>query len=106
MLDINPCIALSIKHSKKDLAKNKYLNLPDLMFMELCKTNYGVNRGVYNTIDHWFYEEGINVVTIRRLFILSFLDTVIVKVEGTKSSIKFGHGGLSKKLNEFMKNHI
>jgi riboflavin kinase len=82
---------------------SKYLNLPDLQFFNWCNRQYQVNRGVYNTIDQWFYEYGIVNIHFRRIQILAFLDFVRDDMlEKQPKFIRFGHGGLSKRLNEFM----
>jgi hypothetical protein len=82
---------------------SKYLNLPDLQFFTWCNRQYRVNRGVYNTIDQWLYEYGIVNVHYRRIQILAFLDFVKDEMlEEQSKFIRFGHGGLSKRLNEFM----
>lgn len=44
---------------KKSLDNSEYLNLPDLQFFLWCQQQYKLNKGVYNTIDSWFYEYGI-----------------------------------------------
>ena len=83
---------------------SKYLNLPDLQFFIWCHQLYQVNRGVYNTIDQWFYDFGIVNIHSRRIQLLAFLE--FVKGEGLEQDkqqfVRFGHGGLSKRLNEFM----
>lgn len=83
---------------------SKYLNLPDLLFFNWCHQQYQVNRGVFNTIDQWFYEYGIVNIHYRRIQLMAFLD--FVKDEITKQDqskyIRFGHGGLTKRLNEFV----
>jgi riboflavin kinase len=85
---------------------SKYLNLPDLQFFNWCNRQYRVNRGVYNTIDQWFYEYGIVNVHARRIQILAFLDFVKDEMlEEKPKFIRFGHGGLSKRLNEFMNDY-
>jgi hypothetical protein len=38
------------------------INLADLAFANQCFEVYGINRGVYNTIDYWFYENGIKEI--------------------------------------------
>lgn len=88
---------------EKSFETSKYLNLPDLQFYNWCNRQYQVNRGVYNTIDQWFYEYGIVAIHSRRIQILAFLDFAKdeMLIEQPKY-IRFGHGGLSKKLNEFM----
>lgn len=69
------------------------VQLPDLSFIRLCESRYGINRGIYNTIDLWFYEQGFIDIVERRKTILSFLDG--------NSRQRFGHGGLSIKLQEY-----
>lgn len=83
---------------------SKYLNLPDLQFFNWCNQKYQVNRGVYNTIDQWFYEYGIVDIHYRRIQLLAFLEFVKgERIEQDKQKfIRFGHGGLTKRLNEFL----
>ncbi|MDQ1003342.1 riboflavin kinase [Neobacillus niacini] len=94
--------------TKKELSfeTSKYLNLPDLQFFTWCNRQYRVNRGVYNTIDQWFYEYGIVNVLYRRIQILAFLDFVKDKMlKEQPKFIRFGHGGLSKRLIEFINDY-
>ena len=35
--------------------KDFIVNFTDYSFQKLCEREYGINRGVYNTIDRWFY---------------------------------------------------
>jgi hypothetical protein len=85
------------------------VHLTDFSFSKLCENTFGVNRGVYNTIDSKFYEQGIRDIISRRKTIISFLTFAV----GTSGDLKchkpnFGHGGLSLKINEFlceMKSH-
>ncbi|MFJ7679039.1 hypothetical protein ACQKL6_05920 [Peribacillus sp. NPDC097197] len=90
---------------KRNLEKSEYLNLPDIEFFLLCQQQYRVNKGVYNTIDKWFHHDGIVNIIHRRIYLLAFLD--FVSEENAKDDrhkyIRFGNGGLTKKLNEFMK---
>jgi riboflavin kinase len=74
----------------------KIIHLNDLSFIRLIHENYGVNKGIYNTIDAWFYSRGVENILERRRKIVLFLQYV-----KTHSSSKFGHGGLSIKLQEF-----
>ncbi|MEW9671455.1 hypothetical protein [Ammoniphilus sp. 3BR4] len=69
------------------------VQLPDLSFIRLCESRYGINRGVYNTIDCWLYEQGWKNIVERRKTILGFLDG--------NGRQPFGHGGLSMKLQEY-----
>ena len=59
---------------QNSLEKSKYLNLPDLQFFNWCNQQYQVNRGVYNTIDQWFFEYGIVNIHYRRIQLLAFLE--------------------------------
>ncbi|WP_274854201.1 hypothetical protein [Bacillus methanolicus] len=97
---------LSIKTVRKNsLEKSKYLNLPDLQFFQWCHQRFGLNKGVYNTIDNWFYDYGIVNILHRRIYLLAFLD--FVKDAGLKQDnhkfIRFGNGGLIRKLHEFIR---
>lgn len=73
------------------------LNIPDLAFVRYCQKNYGVNRGVYNTIEQWFYECGISKVQERRAMILLFLK----QLKTSNEKCKFGAGGLKQHLQIF-----
>ncbi|MBP1155362.1 MULTISPECIES: hypothetical protein [unclassified Paenibacillus] len=78
------------------------IQMTDYSFMKLCETSYGINRGVFNTIDSMLYERGIKNILIRRKTILSFLEYVVVlsnEPEGRRNM--FGPGGLSLKINQF-----
>lgn len=81
-----------------------YLNLPDLQFFQWCNRQYRLNRGVYNAIDQWFFEYGIINIQSRRIQVLAFLEFVKEENQNQESFtfIRFGHGGLIKKLNEFI----
>lgn len=92
---------------QSSLVTSQYLNLPDLQFFYWCNRQFGINRGVYNTIEQWFYEKGIVNIQIRRIHLLSFME--FVKAQRPKNGdkdehtfLRFGHGGLTKSLNEFM----
>ncbi|KKI90646.1 hypothetical protein WQ54_21740 [Bacillus sp. SA1-12] len=94
---------------KTTLLENHHLNLPDLSFFRKCNEQYQINRGVYNTIDNWFFEYGIIHVIHRRIYILAFLNYVSeTKRDGSTISkyIRFGHGGLTSALNSFVTNYI
>ena len=88
---------------KSSYTRSESLNLPDLQFFKWCDRQFGVNRGVFNTIDNWFYENGIVNVYCRRVLLLEFLKFSLEDGlrQGESKFIKFGHGGLSTKLNEF-----
>lgn len=89
---------------QKSLRENEYLNLPDLQFFLWCQKNYRINKGVFNTIDNWFYTNGVVSIIHRRIYILAFLEFVKRGDADFKKRkyIRFGNGGLSKKLHQFM----
>ncbi|MED1472440.1 hypothetical protein [Bacillus salipaludis] len=91
-------------NKSKSFATSQYLNLPDLQFFIWCNQKYKVNRGVYNTIDQWFYEYGIVNIHYRRIQLLAFLDFFKDKIleKDKQKFIRFGHGGLVRSLNEFI----
>ncbi|MGO0060819.1 hypothetical protein ACTID9_12530 [Brevibacillus fluminis] len=84
-------------------AVEEKIHLPDISFCKVCETVYGVNRGIYNTIDSYFYQKGNKDIVARRQMILSFLQSIGTSQANLnkKSSFKFGHGGLVKKLDAF-----
>lgn len=83
------------------LISEHQFNITDLSFFKICHEKYGINKGVYNCIDAWFYNEGLIDIIHRRKTILSFLR--FVQINSGMNSIKFGHGGLTPRLNEYMK---
>jgi riboflavin kinase len=95
---------LSITRKENSLAKSEHLNLPDLQFFNGCHVQYGLNKGVYNTIDNWFYEYGIVHILSRRIYLLAFLEFAKEKEpeQNEHKVIRFGNGGLVKKLYEFL----
>ncbi|WP_174727568.1 hypothetical protein [Mesobacillus harenae] len=82
---------------------DKSINLTDLLFAEFCKKEFGINRGVYNTIEKCFFEKGIENVLDRRRLILEFLNYVGQRMIAT-NKVKFGPGGLTKLLNLYWDN--
>lgn len=86
------------------LENMEYLNLPDRIFFHWCQQQYRLNRGIYNTIDHWFYEYGIVHILYRRINLLAFLEFASTPEQDARKTkfIKFGNGGLKQKLQEFI----
>lgn len=81
--------------------------VPDYKFVTYCFEEYGLNRGIYNTIDEWLYENGYLHIVERRWMILAFLQSL--QAGQTRSSfLKFGKGGLTKQLLDFIvsRNHL
>ena len=95
---------LEIQTRNNDIPENEYyLNLPDLVFFHKCYQQYNINKEVFNTIDNWFYEQGVNVLN-RRRYVIACLEFVHDKhpVPNSQKFMKFGHGGLTVKLREFI----
>ncbi|RFU65091.1 hypothetical protein [Peribacillus glennii] len=80
---------------------DEIIHLTDFSFVQLCNEKYGVNRGIYNTIDSWFYKNGIVDILQRRRIIIFFLESLNETKEPKKLRPKFGSGGLSVKLQEY-----
>lgn len=84
--------------------KRTYQNLipqmPDLKFVRFCEEEYGINRGIYNTVDEWFYEQGIGEIVRRREIILDFFKSLELN-EDEDGKIKFGSKGLKGRLDHF-----
>jgi riboflavin kinase len=75
---------------------------PDLQFIQYCEEEYGINRGVYNTIDKWFFNNGIQNILKRRKTIIHFLQNLEDPRQANKTNrLKFGHGGLTISLINF-----
>lgn len=77
------------------------IHLNDLSFIRLCSESYGINKGIYNTIDAWFYDQGVTNILERRKNILFFLEYINQKNETKRSKQKFGSGGLTTNLQEY-----
>lgn len=73
-------------------------HLPDLQFVQFCERKFSLNKGIYNTIDNWFYKMGITNILDRRKMILQFM---VINCSN-KTKVKFGPGGLTKKLENFL----
>ncbi|WP_338780401.1 hypothetical protein [Metabacillus sp. FJAT-52054] len=61
------------------------VNSPDLVFQQYCKEVFGVNRGIYNTIDEWFFQAGAVSVLERRQIIVNFsFRTCLNRIRGKR----------------------
>lgn len=82
--------------------QNNIYVLPDYLFAKYCEDVYGLNRGVYNTIDNWFFEKDQNLdIESRRKLIMEFLQ-FYQRLEGNQKMLKFGRGRLTKMLEKFL----
>lgn len=84
------------------------LNLPDLQFYLWCQRKYKLNKGTFNTIDSWFYGCGVGQIILRRIYLLNFLEFVksVDLVQEHHKYLRFGHGGLKRKLRQFMEKRM
>jgi riboflavin kinase len=82
--------------------EDRNIHLPDIMFCKYCEDQFGINRGVYNSIDSWFFNQGINNIFKRRKNILNFLQAVCKSdSDNGLDKFKFGKGGLNIQLNHY-----
>lgn len=84
-------------------SQEKIINKTDLHFFKYCQEQFGINRGVYNTIEQWFYNKEIYEIYTRRKYILEFLKYVFGDDKGTG---KFGEHGLTLNLKKFLKSNL
>ncbi len=80
------------------------VHLPDIRFSQYCLATYRLNRGVYNAIDMWLYDNGYRSVEERRMLTLAFLDASRRSepmAEGAKF-YTFGKGNLVERLAQFV----
>ncbi|WP_260285640.1 hypothetical protein [Peribacillus aracenensis] len=101
---VRPIFPILNEEKNGRLEDMKYIHLPDRLFFEWCRQQYALNRGVYNAIDNWFYQYGIDHILYRRINLLAFLKFAAPPAQeaGKTKFIKFGSGGLTKKLQEFI----
>ncbi|WP_241481564.1 hypothetical protein [Mesobacillus campisalis] len=74
------------------------IHLTDYSFQRMCEKDFGINRGVYNEIDKWFYNKGLVDILKRRKAILNF---IVFNAANGQNRVRFGSGGLRKKLVEY-----
>lgn len=82
------------------MKKQQIINLPDLAFQQFCESQFGLNKGIYNTIEAWFYKKGFYDIRSRRSEVLEFIQFVLPEHQSKR--VKFGSGGLVQKLNEYV----
>ena len=77
------------------------VHLPDLSFVRKIEESFYINRGVYNTIDAWFYDNGFTDVLERRIHILKFLQYITANVE-VKLAKRLFPDGLTNTLERYV----
>ncbi|OLO38997.1 hypothetical protein BTR23_10675 [Alkalihalophilus pseudofirmus] len=92
-------------NKETNLSFDQIVNMPDIMFINYCYKKYGLNKGIYNTIDLWLYKKEIHDIVNRRKKIIHFLEFMKNTSRNhnkNKTKLTFGCGGLSEKLTEFL----
>lgn len=75
---------------------------PDLAFHHYCLQVYQLNRGIYNTIDQWLFDNGYPEIRRRRKLIVAFLDQAAQpEPAGKRKFLSFGKGNLIVELSRF-----
>lgn len=67
-------------------------NLPNLLFQQYCEKVYGINRGVFNTVELSFFDQGNTDIIRRRDGMLRFFQFMIDKLEISRNKSKLGSG--------------
>lgn len=87
---------------KDNLSMSLY-EWPDLAFHHYCLQMYRLNRGTYNTIDQWLYDNGHPEIKRRRRMIIRFLDVMAAEqAKGESKFLSFGRGNLVAELSRFV----
>jgi hypothetical protein len=89
-------------HMMNNNSEEQVVHFTDLLFVDYCEKQFGINKGIYNTIDSWFYKNGYVDIIQRRKIMIEFLQFASGSNEGSRK-LKFGHGGLVPKLDDFMR---
>ena len=81
------------------------LHLPDLDFARKAEEKFQVNRGIYNTIDAWFYKNGLEDIVRRRSHITQFLtysSEEVMKVKENQVKRLVFPNGLTSTLESYV----
>lgn len=81
----------------------KLIHKTDLSFQKIIDQQFGINRGIYNTIDHWFFEHGYTNIVQRRSEIIKFLRYISRTLKRSNGKLRIGSGRLVFFLSEYMK---
>lgn len=83
---------------------------PDLSFQAYCKDHFGVNRGIYNTVEEWFFSKGFHEIVERRKLILDYFaytknSSKLGPPERNLTFFKVGKGELIPSLESFFRHY-
>lgn len=80
------------------------VQLPDYLFVKYFQNEYGLNRGVYNTIDKWFYSEmNQDSIVERRKTIIDFIEYYCDYNQSDTNKFIVGRGNLVNYLEKYSK---
>ncbi|PIC63234.1 hypothetical protein CSV79_12895 [Sporosarcina sp. P13] len=82
------------------------INITDSSIVSICNKIYGVNKGIFNKIDEWFYHIGVVNIKERRRTILLFMEHIQLNKISTQSTVPFGSGGLRIMFDSFVESNI
>lgn len=95
-------VATDISKQESVFPFERIIHLPDKEFVDWCIVKYSVNRGVFNVIDQWFFDYGLENIIVRRKTIISFLSHVNINFPTVNTYVRFGSGGVKKSLSYFV----
>ncbi|PAE44651.1 hypothetical protein [Bacillus sp. 7884-1] len=96
--------ALDLNKSPSNYQAECIVHLPEKGFVDYCSKQFSVNRGVFNVIDHWFFDYGLENIVLRRKAIIQFLTFLhtVNSYHNKKMYLQFGKGGVKKSLYYFV----
>ena len=91
------------KKVQSEFQVESIIHLPDKGFVDWCSEKFLVNRGVFNIIDHWFFDNGLENIVSRRKAMVQFLTFIHSEhCYDQKMYLQFGKGGVKKCLYCFV----
>ncbi|WP_211326566.1 hypothetical protein [Paenibacillus flagellatus] len=102
---VRPAEAVADPAADRAADPEEAAHYPDHRFVRLCFERHGLNKGIYNAIDEWFYDRGWTDIAERRKLILRFLEQTDPKRDDSEFAarrfLKFGKGQLVHTLEKF-----
>ncbi|GIQ69541.1 hypothetical protein XYCOK13_23650 [Xylanibacillus composti] len=82
------------------------VHYPDIVLAQYCHDQFGLNKGVYNTIDEWLFSHGEQDVILRRTQMVRFLEDCKNRAGySAAGQLTFGRGTLTEKLALFQQRY-
>ena len=94
----------NLKKVQSEFQVEYIIHLPDKGFVDWCSEKFLVNRGVFNIIDHWFFDYGLENIVLRRKVMVQFFKYIQSEhlYNHQKMYLQFGKGGVKKSLYCFV----